>query len=357
MISDSFEGILAIKLNHKLSEYSFVVVCTYLPPESSSWGKDCEAFFSHLMSIVYLTIHCDLLVICGDLNSRIGSKKDYIEGIDSVLPRINLDSVINGHGNVFIEFLQECNLCILNGRVTPGFDDYTFVSPRGKSVVDYFVVPHENIPLCSICKVETMTELLHKGNLFSKISEACKPSDHSVVTATFNVLLSNNASEVISDNEVPSVIFNRKIYNLQKDSNNLFNSDMFKNALMEVIEKLEAQIICQRTVDQNFELFANVILKELDQYLCLPQCTSGTRKRYKYSKPFWNEELTILWKTMRNSENTWKKCKGCEGLKRCLHNKFKLNQNIFDKRLKQIERNFNREIAKILGKNVKVLKD
>ena len=218
-----------------------------------------------------------------------------------------------------------------------------FVSPRGKSVVDYFVVPHENIPLCSICKVETMTELLHKGNLFSKISEACKPSDHSVVTATFNVLLSNNASEVISDNDIPPVILNRKIYNLQKDSNNLFNSDMFKNDLMEVIEKLEAQIICQRTVDQNYELFANVILKELDQYLCLPQCTLGTRKRYKYSKPFWNEELTILWKTMRNSENTWKKCKGSEGLKRCLHNKFKLNQNIFDKRLKQIERNFNRQ--------------
>ena len=66
VISDSFEGILAIKLNHKVSEYSFVVVCTYVPPESSSWGKDCEAFFSHLMSIVYLTIHCDLLVICGD---------------------------------------------------------------------------------------------------------------------------------------------------------------------------------------------------------------------------------------------------------------------------------------------------
>ena len=133
------------------------------------------------------------------------------------------------------------------------------------------------------------------------------------------------------------------MFNLQKDSNNLFNSDMFKNVLMQVIEKLEVQIICQRTVDQNYELFANVILKELDQYLCLPQCTSGTRKRYKYNKPFWNEELTILWKTMRNSKNTWTKCQGSEGLKRCLHNKFKLNQNIFDKRLKQIERNFNKQ--------------
>ena len=51
VISDSFEGILAIKLNHKVSEYSFVVVCTYLPPESSSWGKDCEAFFSRLVSM------------------------------------------------------------------------------------------------------------------------------------------------------------------------------------------------------------------------------------------------------------------------------------------------------------------
>ena len=46
---------------------------------------------------------------------------------------------------------------------------------------------------------------------------------------------------------------------------------------------------------------------------------------------------------MRSSENTWKRCICSEGLKRCLHNKFKLNQNIFDKRLKQIERNLNRQ--------------
>ena len=51
---------------------------------------------------------------------------------------------------------------------------------------------------------------------------------------------------------------------------------------MEVIEKLEVQIICQRTVDQIYVLFANDILKELDQYLCLPKCTSGTEKRYTY---------------------------------------------------------------------------
>ena len=136
-----------------------------------------------------------------------------------------------------------------------------------------------------------------------RILGPCVPklSYHSVVT-TFNILLSNNASEVISDTETPPVIFNRKFYNFQKDSNNLFNSYIYKNVLMEVIGNLEAQIICQRTVDQNYELFANVILKELDQYLCLPQCTSGTQKRYKYSKPFWNE-FTILWKNLRNSKN------------------------------------------------------
>ena len=39
-------------------------------------------------------------------------------------------------------------MCITNGRVTPEHDDFTFMSARGKSVVDYFIVPHEQINDC-----------------------------------------------------------------------------------------------------------------------------------------------------------------------------------------------------------------
>ena len=354
VIEKAFEGVLALELIHRMSGLTLVVICVYLPPESSNWGRDCEPFFQHLMSIVYLTIQCDLLIICGDLNARIGSKKDYIEGIDSVPPKSVIDPVVNGHGKVFIEFLQECNLCVLNGRVTPSLNDYTCISTRGKSVVDYFAVPYENLSMCSCFKVETMSDILSKNNLFSKISEGCKASDHSVVTAVFKIMSKN----VIADNKESSVNspigFKRKRYNFNKNSGDLMNSSLFKGALMQVIENLENQICNQDNVDKAYDSFVKLIFNEIDAYCLLPECTAGTKKRYKFHKPFWTEELTVLWKTMRKSERTWKKCKGSQAQKQHFFNTFKLNRHSFDKRLRQVERCYNRkQILKLEEVNTK----
>ena len=45
-------------------------------------------------------------------------------------------------------------------------------------IVDYFVVAHKNIPLCSSCKAETMTEL-YKGRVkppITQLSQQHSPS-------------------------------------------------------------------------------------------------------------------------------------------------------------------------------------
>ena len=87
VISETYEGILVVGLHHRVSEFNVTIVLTYLPPESSNWGRDCETFFSNLLSIVYLESHTDLFVLCGDLNARIGRKVDFINGIDNSTPR------------------------------------------------------------------------------------------------------------------------------------------------------------------------------------------------------------------------------------------------------------------------------
>ena len=39
-------------------------------------------------------------------------------------------------------------MCVLNGCFKKEKDHYTFISPRGKSVVEFFVVPHECLQYC-----------------------------------------------------------------------------------------------------------------------------------------------------------------------------------------------------------------
>ena len=65
----------------------------------------------------------------GDLNSRIGTLNDIFQDIDYIhIPnRRALDNFVNQQGHELIDFLNEANFCLLNGRH----------NRKGKSVVDY----------------------------------------------------------------------------------------------------------------------------------------------------------------------------------------------------------------------------
>ena len=101
-----------------------------------------------MLSIIYWYDFVDTYFVCGDLNSRIGNKKDYIEGIDCVNDRKSIDSTCNSHGENFLDFFKDSNSLILNGRITSELDNFTCVSGKGKSVVDYIVAPFDSINNC-----------------------------------------------------------------------------------------------------------------------------------------------------------------------------------------------------------------
>ena len=56
------------------------------------------------------------VIICGDFNSRCGDESDYIEGVDNIPQREVLDYKLNPYGELPLDFLTDCNLCMLNGR-------------------------------------------------------------------------------------------------------------------------------------------------------------------------------------------------------------------------------------------------
>ena len=89
-------------------------------------GRDSDTFFAHLLAQLYVCTNYDHVIICGDFNARVSDLCDTIENIDSnFLPNTKTtDTVKSGHWETFLEFVKDSKTCIVNGRITPQYDNY-----------------------------------------------------------------------------------------------------------------------------------------------------------------------------------------------------------------------------------------
>ena len=102
-------------------------------------GTCNEEVLNKLTIEMYKNSEVDIVILTGDMNARIGTKKDCsLDG--EVKDRIILDTQTNGQGQKLLNFLNDTKTCVLNGHVTPEFDAFTsLTSHKGKAVVDYMV--------------------------------------------------------------------------------------------------------------------------------------------------------------------------------------------------------------------------
>lgn len=91
---------------------------------------------------MYLNCEAEIMVIGADFTSRFGNLSEILIDSDNFPCRVVLDNTINQHGRDFIDFLIEARFLTLNGRYAQ--DDFTSISRKGKAVVDYQCVSHEN---------------------------------------------------------------------------------------------------------------------------------------------------------------------------------------------------------------------
>ena len=139
-----------------------------------------------MTQIAYMYNDCDDMIFGGDYNARIADKADFIVDVDDVKPRCNIDTVSNGHGNSFLEFLTDTRVGVVNGRVTPVYDNFTSISGRGTEVVDHLCANYESLDKFVECKTLTMNCVRRELN--STYPECHLPtvSDHSIILAQFD---------------------------------------------------------------------------------------------------------------------------------------------------------------------------
>jgi len=105
---------------------------------------------------------------------------DSIDGIDCLPERQVVDFQYNGYCKLFCDFLIDTSCCILNGRNIIQ-NDFTYVSTRGSSVVDYTVIPYELMDSFDSFKVR-VTSLAQSIDAAGKYDLRTILPDHSLLT-------------------------------------------------------------------------------------------------------------------------------------------------------------------------------
>ena len=90
-----------------------------------------------------LTIMKVYCIYAVTLTADVGVAKDYIVGSDHVVHRDVVDHDKNAYGSMFVNFLIDANLCILNGRNYIS-NDFASVSTKGCAVVRSVTVTCQN---------------------------------------------------------------------------------------------------------------------------------------------------------------------------------------------------------------------
>ena len=106
--------------------------------ENSVYSEHVDDYFQKLLSLAYELYEDNIVLFCGDYNACVGSKRDFVA-------QINIDTMHNDHDKSLIDFLLQANMSIIYGRVTPLQDSFTLISHIGKAVLDYFLIPHDNV--------------------------------------------------------------------------------------------------------------------------------------------------------------------------------------------------------------------
>ncbi|CAG2197576.1 unnamed protein product [Mytilus edulis] len=338
ILDQSFEGILWLYLHHRLSNFRFNICVCYLPPDHSTRQVDKELFFDTLISQVYEFQNDGLFYICGDFNSRCGDEYDYIPGVDCINMRSVIDFTRNSYCTTFIDFLTSSNCCMLNGRVGTN-NDFTCVSSKGQSVVDYCITSYENLHFFQDFKVIRASDLIIKSKLNMTGLDARSIPDHSLLYCELNISASLPSCHT-SGKRSPEFIK----FDVKNIPSNFCHGDDIHLRLLDTINGLETNEVSQCNIDQVYTDFCAIVSEEMNQKLhskvIVMSDSTYCNKRKRIKKPWWNDNLSVFFNDMCCAEKLWKKGKlsrvSCVELK----SSFVSKRRVFDREVQKAKRKY-----------------
>ena len=235
ILDDSIEGILWLSFKNKLDESMFLSCVCYLVPVNSSYNVNANEFFNNLLIQVSQYQDIAEFYICGDFNARCGDMADFIEGVDQLPERQITDLTLNAYSDLFIDFLINVNCCIVNDRNSI-VNDYTFVSTRGCSDVDYCLTAYGTLSRISNFKVVRASQLVHDANILGQVDTSHAIPDHSILQWSFSL----NCKSQASAHTVPG--YERIKYNTSSIPQTFMLGNFVKDHFFDTVTNLESSV-------------------------------------------------------------------------------------------------------------------
>lgn len=279
-------GILGLAFMHKQTKEMMVVISNYLPPAGSRYGGDPEGFFNKLILLSFKFSEGETLIYCGDFNARIGGRVDCREL--SIPDRQHVDPTVNSHGGCLLDFINDVQLCIVNGRT--GVDKVTCETIQGSSVVDYMLIPYDCWDKVRSFKVTKIMDIISEKNLGWLTGPGSSPPDHNLLTLE----LEATVEHFVCGLGVKSHRSNNLKYRVpRKFRLEYMNNTRIWGAILDHIEYLEYIESNQTDIDSYYEKLCELIKTEMKEF-------SKVRKRkFTPFKEYWNPKLTELWRLMK----------------------------------------------------------
>ena len=283
----------------------YLCVC-YMAPSSSTVNTGTCPYDTLQNDIVDAQNAGGCIIVCGDVNARTAEQDDYTRLADlqhfvdvpeeeaylgaDVPRRSNCDKAPTSGtwGEELLELCRSTELLIVNGR-TPGDHTgrYTFTSPQGQSVVDYFLVSAQH--LSSVADMRVMCDAKY-CNLSRDMPYDSEKSDHFPLQLDLSCSISTPGAAAGS---TPSQFSARPQFKYVESQADAYQQCLTAELLMHLVPLLTGAV----DVDKVIAILVKCMVQAAEQTL------PGKRKRSGNNTFPWNPWFDAECKAAKKVKN------------------------------------------------------
>ena len=249
-------------------------------------------------------IDYDAIYIAGDLNGGIGNKPDFIECVDDIPKRTAIDIDFKGHGEAILDFCFESKFCVVNGRIDPFNDDFTYVSSKGTAVVDYFLTSHDQLHSVRPFEVILMTNVTDNIGIHALGKAHRKIFDRAMLLINVCVRVpdaielhesersdhrfqpdASTQADPGGGGDIPVLPPRFKINNNVPD--NFMSNVECRNYILNIIKRIEDSRSTQTEIDQIYKDIVNVYISEMTKIFGIKNNNPYSNKIFRFTKKEW----------------------------------------------------------------------
>ena len=210
------------------------------------------------------------------------------------------------------------------------------MSTRGKSVIDYVYIPHDNFETIENFQVNQYNDVIDKLSCHQLLEGGGRVPDHGIISFEirsigFDPDLDMDLS-LRSKSYLPSrTNITHRPTAIRYIEEGVMGRPAVRELLIKTIESIEKIRNHQKELDDTY----NALIKQFSKLMEEPKAEWPGRCKSTPFKAYWCKELSDSWKLMKGKQTAFKKCNGNRMVRMLKRAEYKEAMHAFDKLLRK----------------------